>query len=708
MYSSNNKSFVILFFFIFNLACFSPIKAQNDDTKIDSLKQKLNLKNADTTKISAYLALAGIYETIDLSVGSKYMDSACVALKKTNYKKGLSIYLMKRIRFQFLNLNFTKAIILSKQAQNYFLKEKDIARYLIACQYEAYSLSRNGQSDQAIALLNATVNKYKKAPYHKQIGHLYFELGQQYLHKSMYTKSLANLKTSIFHFNKTGDKNNNIEAYRLIQYTYQQIGDLKKARSIAAYILQNNTNQNNRSRSIDLVSLGQIYYQMGAYTAAEQLQLKAYKLAEKIDLDLSISILSELTSTYILTKNYDAIILLNTKELSNSNHNLSNIARIYANLIKAYVAKKQYIGAKQYIDKILMLIKKDKNQASNLDVIDLYGNISINENKLGNYKAAYYFLNLSDSLYRHDVKIERSSKIIEQLAIFDTENKEARIKKDHIIKQNQELKIQRSRDDIYKLITSLLVGMIFIIILIVAYIKVDKIKKELFNKNVIISNQQLITENLNISISKALRERELLLKEIHHRVKNNLQIIMSLLSIQAKEGAEKNDINYFLEKSQSRILSISLIHQNLYENENLQNIDYKLYLNDMCKNLDSVLNIYNKNIRFIINVDAVFLDLQTAIPLGLILNELISNSYKHAFPTEIEGMIEIAIVKNFEKEYILSYSDNGIGIPADNISTRTSLGLELIQLLTKQLGGKLTTKNIKKGVAYQIVFNEVN
>ena len=90
------------------------------------------------------------------------------------------------------------------------------------------------------------------------------------------------------------------------------------------------------------------------------------------------------------------------------------------------------------------------------------------------------------------------------------------------------------------------------------------------------------------------------------------------------------------------------------------------------------------------------------------LNELISNSYKHAFPTEIEGMIEIAIVKNFEKEYILSYSDNGIGIPADNISTRTSLGLELIQLLTKQLGGKLTTKNIKKGVAYQIVFNEVN
>ena len=166
-------------------------------------------------------------------------------------------------------------------------------------------------------------------------------------------------------------------------------------------------------------------------------------------------------------------------------------------------------------------------------------------------------------------------------------------------------------------------------------------------------------------------------------------------------------INYFLEKSQSRILSISLVHQNLYENENLEKIDYKLYLEDMCKNFDSVLNIWNKNIRYVINVDAIFLDLQTAIPLGLILNELISNSYKHAFTTEIEGMIEISIAKNFEKEYILSYSDNGIGLPTDNKKTHKSLGLELIQLLTKQLRGKLTKENTKKGLAYQIVFNEI-
>ncbi len=706
MYNYKNKSFVI-FVIILNLTFFAPINAQNEVSKIDSLKQKLNLKNADTTRINSYLALAGIYETIDLSVGSKYMDSARVSLKKINYKKGLSVYLIKRIRFQFLNLNYKKAIILSKQAQNYFLKEKDIERYLLACQYEAYSLARNGQIDQGIALLNATVSKYNKTPYHNLIGNLYLELGQQYLHQSSFEKSLVNIKSALFHLNKTGNKETILEAYRLIEYIYMQVGDLKKALSIAKYIQQNNTNQNNRDRSTDLVTIGQIYYKMGAYNKAGLLQLKAYKLSQKISIDLSISILSELTTTYISLKNYDAIILLNTKELSNSEHNLYNISRIYSNLTRAYICKEQYINAKKYVDKLLMLIKKDKNLAEQSDLLNLYGNKSTIESELGNYKEAYNFLFLSDSLYRYFINEEQSLKTIEQLAIFDTEKKEARIKKDRAIKQNQALKIQRSRDDINKLIAFLLVVMILTIILIVSYIKLDKIKKELFNKNVIISNQQIITENLNVSISKSLEEREILLKEIHHRVKNNLQIIMSLLSIQAKEGAEINDINYFLEKSQSRILSISLVHQNLYENENLEKIDYKLYLEDMCKNFDSVLNIWNKDIRYIINVDAVFLDLQTAIPLGLILNELISNSYKHAFTTEIEGEIEISIVKNLEKKYILSYSDNGIGLPTDNKKTHKSLGLELIQLLTKQLQGKLTKENSKKGLAYQIVFNEI-
>lgn len=701
-----NKAIVILFSAACCLTSFTSTNAQNNSNKIDSLKQKLAIKNADTTRINAYLALVGAYENSDISIGSKYMDSAYIALKKTNYKKGLSLYLIRRIKFKIFNTNYKQAIGLSKQAQAFFLKEKDTKNYLLACQFEAYSLGRDGQIDQATHLLNAVISKYKNTSYQNQIGQFYFELGQQYLHQGLSQKGLINLQTALLYYKKTRDQEASIHCYRMIQYIYLENGNYKKALSFGSYIMQYK-NQDQRSLSNDILIMGKIYYKMGEYKKAESLLMRSYKLAQKLNVDQSLFILSELTNNYIELKNYDAIIHLNTNALSNSELNSYDTYTIYSSLIKAYILKEQFVKAKEYTDRALLLIKKDENLFKNDILIDFYGNVSITENKLGNYKVAYHFLTLSDSLYRCSINKKNILKNIEQLAVFDSKMKESKIRKDNLIKQKQQLTIKNNINYIYTLIAFLFVIMISIIILIIFYLKVNKIKKALFNKNIIISDQKMITDKLNVTINQALHERELLLKEIHHRVKNNLQIIMSLLSIQAKEGGDINDINYFLEKSQSRILAISLIHQNLYENENLENIDYKLYLNDLCKNLDSVLNVWNKNILFKINVDAVVFDLQTAIPLGLIINELVSNSYKHAFSKGIEGEIEITIVSKFEKEYKLIYRDNGIGFIDNENLTPKSLGMELVRLLTSQLKGKLTKMNVKKGTAYQIDFEKI-
>ena len=273
------------------------------------------------------------------------------------------------------------------------------------------------------------------------------------------------------------------------------------------------------------------------------------------------------------------------------------------------------------------------------------------------------------------------------------------------ITQNQDLIIKNSYF-VYGIIIFLILIISLATILIILNKKLIKLKKDVINKDICISNEKKISENFQASILKTLQERELQLKEIHHRVKNNLQTILSLLRVEAKEGTKVNDINYFVEKSQTRILSISLLHQNLYENKNLKNIDYKIYLNEMCKNLDSILNVSNKKIRFTIIANSIFFDIETAGTLGLIVNELITNSYKHAFRNEIEGEIKITIVKNFEKEYTVTYSDNGIGIPSDNTNIKKSLGIELIELWTQQLNGKLIRKNTRKGLAYQIVINE--
>jgi len=286
---------------------------------------------------------------------------------------------------------------------------------------------------------------------------------------------------------------------------------------------------------------------------------------------------------------------------------------------------------------------------------------------------------------------------------IQSQNKDTTMKR--TITQNQDLTIKNSHV-VYSIIIFLILIISLATILIILNKKLIKLKKDVINKDIIISNEKKTSENFQTSIHKTLQERELQLKEIHHRVKNNLQTILSLLRVEAKEGTKANDINYFVEKSQTRILSISLLHQNLYENKNLKNIDYKVYLNEMCKNLDSILNVSNKKIRFTISADFIFFNIETAGTLGLIINELITNSYKHAFKNEIEGKIKITVVKNFEKEYTVTYSDNGIGIPADNTNIKKSLGIELIELWTQQLNGKLIRKNTIKGLAYQIVINE--
>lgn len=277
--------------------------------------------------------------------------------------------------------------------------------------------------------------------------------------------------------------------------------------------------------------------------------------------------------------------------------------------------------------------------------------------------------------------------------------------KQHGLNQDQDL-IVTNTDFMQSIIILLTLTMVVTTALIALYFKMNTLKKNLQDKDTIISNLETSINNLNTNLSNILLERELQLKEIHHRIKNNLQIIISMLRVQAKEGTQINDVNYFVEKSQTRILSIALVHQNLCENENLNNIDYQIYLKDMCKNLNSILNVSNKKIRFYIKANGVFFALQTASTLGLIFNELISNSFKHAFANENEGTIKITIVKSFDKEFKITYSDNGIGLPTDKKTFHKSLGLELIELGTKQLNGKLVRKNTKNGLDYQIIFNE--
>jgi|GEM_PF-2343606 len=187
-------------------------------------------------------------------------------------------------------------------------------------------------------------------------------------------------------------------------------------------------------------------------------------------------------------------------------------------------------------------------------------------------------------------------------------------------------------------------------------------------------------------MKKELEEKQILLKEVHHRVKNNLQIIISLLNLelyQLKDPA----LMSVLEITIQRIRSMAMIHERLYHADVFTRIDFKEYVESLLAELFLLYEVGHR-VRYELDIENVYLDIETAIPCGLILNELITNAIKHAFPQGTKGQIRISFKSLPESYYELVVQDNGIGIPETAFSSEgTSLGLKLVEVLTQQLGG---------------------
>jgi len=204
----------------------------------------------------------------------------------------------------------------------------------------------------------------------------------------------------------------------------------------------------------------------------------------------------------------------------------------------------------------------------------------------------------------------------------------------------------------------------------------------------------------------SLNEKEVLLQEIHHRVKNNLQIISSLLNLQARHIQDQNFLDMFKE-SQNRVQSMSLVHERLYQSNDLAHINFHDYIANLADALYQSHGIDNTDIALEINIKNLFLNIEMAIPCGLLINELLSNALKHAFPHTFKGkpQIKIEMNKNRDKTIDLIFSDNGIGIPEGfDIRKTESLGLELVTVLVEgQLEGNITL-NREQGTHFHIHF----
>ncbi len=226
-----------------------------------------------------------------------------------------------------------------------------------------------------------------------------------------------------------------------------------------------------------------------------------------------------------------------------------------------------------------------------------------------------------------------------------------------------------------------------------------KTTEELGQKNKAIEKQNEI-------IQGSLTEKETLLREIHHRVKNNLQIISSLLNIQS-DNVQDPALLSSMREGQSRVQAMSLIHQNLYQSEHINNVDIENYLKELVAYLSDMFSKEGKNIEIEVNANQIEFDIDTAIPLGLIVNELVSNAYKYAFETQESGKINIGIKALSDTEYELKVKDDGTGLPDDFDATKSqSLGLKLVKILSKQLRGKFSSSS-SNGASFVVLFKDL-
>ncbi|MBA3665117.1 MAG: sensor histidine kinase [Bacteroidetes bacterium] len=355
----------------------------------------------------------------------------------------------------------------------------------------------------------------------------------------------------------------------------------------------------------------------------------------------------------------------------------------YCILVECFIKLNNLVTAKKYIDTTGILMQKHfKDVGPRLNYIWLQSKFY---QAAKDYQTANVFFNGYFALKDSISVIEKEQNLLNTEVAFKIETREQELLEKTLI-----LDQKRLNEAAQNTFRAYSFAGIAILLLIIVFL----ISNNYFSKNrapaLFLTNEKINIQNSQIE--QSLKEKEILIKEIHHRVKNNLQIITSMLSLQIskEEGTGSEAI---LREAKQRIDSIALTHQMLYQKDNLSSILIGEYLQNLVRQIESSLPSSNIRLATELNIENRKINIDSAIPLGLLVNELLTNAYKHAFPNNARGQITVSLKEN-KDECILVVKDNGVGLPAGyNSPEKKSMGMDLIFILADQLDAQLTIEN---------------
>lgn len=389
------------------------------------------------------------------------------------------------------------------------------------------------------------------------------------------------------------------------------------------------------------------------------------------------SLLGSIGRCYLAEGYYQKAIVYLLKDVANSEEDINNKIFKMIHLANAYIALRNIEQAKIYISEINRLTKSKEDKRMGLRTSEMKSRYFKLTHQLD---SALFYANQYITLKDIHTEHIRKNQAILLLSNIETEarNKDLLITKTKLDKERADKKAQQIL--LWAGVIVIIMASISLVILILSNVQKSKSKKLIEKKN---------------------EENELLLKELHHRVKNNLQVIYSLINLQ-KRRMEGSELNQSLSMVQNRIKTMSLVHQNLHEHDNLKDVNLNAYVKTIADYLGTLYLTDEKKIDVIVEVDeSIELIMDKSITIGLLINEIMSNSLKYAFKSSTTGQISISIQKH-QNGYQMKVGDNGIGFDIEEIKKK-SLGMYLIENLVKQMQGKYELEN-NEGTTYTIYF----
>lgn len=585
------------------------------------------------------------------------------------------------------NEGIANKLLLENMATQLYHRAGDKEKEATSLKYKGDYLHLRGRASEALIVLEQSLAIYKQIGF-KELQGIYNLMGNVYTQLGNYHLSIKYELLSAETAEKLGDNSLQLSSiYNHIALTYYFLKQDKEALFYwdKAKVIAHKYKDSGYLQTI-LANMATSWVRLKQYQKALNLLSEVEKKYPPTEVQMKLRIPYIYFNTYMSMGRMDKArayyeqLRVFEKTLPADD---ANLVYLYSAIIRYMIAVKDF-------KEIYTLLRKQddlqKTTGNNLFRSQNQHQWFQADSAAGNLKSAlvHYklFKSLSDSIFNADKANQINSLQIQ----FETEQKDRNIK---LLTEKNNLQAETIRKD--DTIKQVIAGAAVLMLLLLA-LGYSRYRLKQKNNAQLQAKQDEINKQYDV-LKKVLSEKEWLLREIHHRVKNNLQIVISLLNTQSAY-INNEDAMEAIQNSQHRMYAMSLIHQKLYQSDNLATIDMRWYIRELVSYLGECFDI-DRKMRFIIDSDDLDLDVAQAVPLGLILNEAVTNAIKYAFPSGKFGTISITLQQdNANGKCSLTMADNGVGLPSGfDEDSLDSLGMNLMKGLTEQLNGSFHMLN---------------